>query len=79
MDRLNSSNGISVSSCLIVYQPGGGAPVSSTSQAISKNWKIPMPSSPEFYSREPRALAMSEIPQVIEDFRQAAVNAIRAG
>ncbi|PKI38977.1 hypothetical protein CRG98_040629 [Punica granatum] len=39
-----------------VYQPDGQATVSSTSKAISENWKV-----------------------VVEDFRQAAVNAIQAG
>ncbi|OWM77302.1 hypothetical protein CDL15_Pgr028939 [Punica granatum] len=63
-----------------VYQPDGKAPVSSTSKAISENWKVIMPDrSQELSHRQPRALETSEISQVVEDFRQAAVNAIQAG
>ncbi|OWM77299.1 hypothetical protein CDL15_Pgr028936 [Punica granatum] len=63
-----------------VYQPDGQATVSSTSKAISENWKVVMPDrSQELFHRQPRALETSEISQVVEDFRQAAVNAIQAG
>ncbi|GAB2219521.1 hypothetical protein Droror1_Dr00007158 [Drosera rotundifolia] len=62
-----------------VYQPGGAAPISSSITPISSRWKAQMPDdSFENYS-VPRALETSEVPGVVEDFRQAAVNAIKAG
>lgn len=62
-----------------VYQPGGAAPISSTSKPISKKWKILMPDATYVAYPEPRPLAAHEIPEVVEDYRVAAINAIEAG
>ncbi|XP_076905787.1 artemisinic aldehyde Delta(11(13)) reductase-like [Bidens hawaiensis] len=62
-----------------VYQPGGDAPISSTNKSISNKWKILMPDATYGRYPEPRPLATHEIPQVVEDYRLAAVNAIEAG
>lgn len=66
-----------VSHC--VYQPGCGAPLSSTNKPISSRWKVQLPDgSVDDYST-PRALATLEILELVEQFRQAAINAVRAG
>ncbi|GAB4838028.1 12-oxophytodienoate reductase 3 [Ancistrocladus abbreviatus] len=62
-----------------VYQPGGAAPISSTNKSISNRWRILMPDGSHAKYLPPRALAASEISGVVEDYRHAAVNAIRAG
>ncbi|XP_020226584.1 12-oxophytodienoate reductase 3 [Cajanus cajan] len=62
-----------------VYQPNGDLPISSTSKAISEKWKVLMPHGSFGAFSEPRALNTSEISQVVEHYRQAAINAIRAG
>ncbi|GAB4826157.1 12-oxophytodienoate reductase 7 [Ancistrocladus abbreviatus] len=62
-----------------VYQPGGEAPLSSTSKAISERWKILMPDGSYAPASRPRALAADEIPHIVEQFREAAINAIQAG
>ncbi|KAK9275400.1 hypothetical protein L1049_022664 [Liquidambar formosana] len=63
-----------------VYQPGGtGSPISSTNKSISGRWRILMPDGTHGRYPAPRALATSEIPAVVEDYRHAALNAIRAG
>ncbi|KAJ8750764.1 hypothetical protein K2173_015945 [Erythroxylum novogranatense] len=62
-----------------VYQPGGAAPISSTSKAISNRWRILMPDGTHATYPEPRPLKTSEIPEVVEHYRCAALNAIRAG
>ncbi|GAB2291888.1 12-oxophytodienoate reductase 3 [Dionaea muscipula] len=62
-----------------VYQPGGSAPISATNKPISKRWNILMPDGSHAKYLPPRALTTSEIPAVVEDYRQAALNAIRAG
>ncbi|GAB4853729.1 12-oxophytodienoate reductase 3 [Ancistrocladus abbreviatus] len=51
-----------------VYQPGGGTPISSTEKPISNRWRILMPD----------GSYASEIPEVVEHYRQAMLNAIRA-
>ena len=63
---------------IIAYQPGGQPPISSTNKRVSG--KLLMPSGKEHgeYS-QPRALLTEEIPKVVNDFRLAARNAIRAG
>ncbi|GAB4853719.1 12-oxophytodienoate reductase 3 [Ancistrocladus abbreviatus] len=61
-----------------VYQPGGGTPISSTEKPISNRWRILMPDGSYGRYPPPRALAASEIPEVVEHYRQAALNAIRA-
>ncbi|KAK1417428.1 hypothetical protein QVD17_26555 [Tagetes erecta] len=62
-----------------VYQPGGGAPISSTKKSISNKWKILMPNATYSPYPEPRPLATHEVLNVVEDYRLAAINAIEAG
>lgn len=62
-----------------VYQPNGVAPISSTSKPISKKWRILMPDGTHAQYPNPRPLATHEIPEVVEDYRLAAINAIEAG
>ncbi|KAF3439671.1 hypothetical protein FNV43_RR17949 [Rhamnella rubrinervis] len=62
-----------------VYQPGGGSPISSTSKPISGRWRILLPDGSYGTYPKPRALETYEIPQVVEQYRRAALNAIRAG
>ncbi|CAL1357474.1 unnamed protein product [Linum trigynum] len=62
-----------------VYQPGGAAPISSTSKPVSKRGRILMPDGTWAPYPVPRQLQTSEIPLVVESYRNAAVNAIRAG
>ncbi|XP_060668188.1 12-oxophytodienoate reductase 3-like [Ziziphus jujuba] len=63
-----------------VYQPDGGLPISSTSKPISEKWDILLPDGThDAYHSTPRALETYEISQVVEHFRQSAINAIRAG
>lgn len=66
-------------SCDIAYQPGGAAPISSTNKPISSRWKVLLPEGSLSDYSSPRALAASEIPNIIDDYRQAAINSIRAG
>lgn len=54
------------------FQPNGQAPISSTDKPAT-------PEFPEDYFSPPRRLRTDEIPQIIEDFRNAARNAIEAG
>ncbi|KAG6511828.1 hypothetical protein ZIOFF_029906 [Zingiber officinale] len=62
------------------YQPGGtAAPISSTNKPISGRWKILMPDGKYGNYATPRRLATSEIPQIVQDYQQAAINAIEAG
>ncbi|XP_043704306.1 12-oxophytodienoate reductase 7-like [Telopea speciosissima] len=63
-----------------VYQPGGtGSPISSTSKPISGRWRILMPDGSYGKYPNPHALTTTEIPEVVAHYRQAALNAIRAG
>ncbi|GAB4853728.1 12-oxophytodienoate reductase 3 [Ancistrocladus abbreviatus] len=62
-----------------VYQPGWAAPISSTNKPISKRWSVLMPDASHAEYPAPRALLSSEIQEVVEHYRQAACNAIRAG
>ncbi|CAJ1940494.1 unnamed protein product [Sphenostylis stenocarpa] len=62
-----------------VYQPGGAAPISSTSNPISEKWKVIMPDGSLGVFTEPRALTTAEICEVVEHYRLSAINAIRAG
>lgn len=62
-----------------VYQHGGGAPISSTNKPISSRWNVLMPDASHAEYPEPRALDATEILEVVEDYRRAALNAIRAG
>ncbi|KAL3597820.1 hypothetical protein D5086_009457 [Populus alba] len=61
-----------------VYQPGGAAPISSINKAISNRWRILMTDGTYSTCSAPRALETSEIPEVVELYSQAALNAIRA-
>lgn len=62
-----------------VYQPGGNKPISSTNRGISEKWSAMMPDGSLDTHSQPRALKTSEIPHVVEGYRQAAINAVRAG
>ncbi|KAJ4958672.1 hypothetical protein NE237_025783 [Protea cynaroides] len=63
-----------------VYQPGGtSSPISSTSKPISGRWRILMPDGSYSKYPTPRALATTEIPEVVAHYRQATLNAVRAG
>lgn len=63
-----------------VYQPGGTtAPISSTSKPVSKRWRILMPNGTYGNYSLPRPLPAHEISNVVNDYRQAALNAIEAG
>ncbi|WVZ92587.1 hypothetical protein U9M48_038637 [Paspalum notatum var. saurae] len=62
-----------------IYQPGGAAPISSTDKPISSRWRILMPDGSYGKYPTPRRLATSEIPEIVEQYRQAAINAIKAG
>ncbi|XP_078179757.1 oxophytodienoate-reductase 3 [Carex rostrata] len=62
-----------------VYQPGGAAPISSTDKPISGRGRILMPDGSYAKYPKPRRLTTIEIPEIIQLYRQAAVNAISAG
>ncbi|XP_061987939.1 12-oxophytodienoate reductase 3-like [Rosa rugosa] len=62
-----------------VYQPSGRSPISSTNNPISNRWKILLPDGSQETYAQPRRLETHEIPQIVEQYRQAALNAIRAG
>ncbi|XP_062191661.1 12-oxophytodienoate reductase 7-like isoform X2 [Phragmites australis] len=62
-----------------VYQPGGADPISSTDKPISSRWRILMPDGSYGKYPTPRRLATLEIPEIVEQYRQAAINAIEAG
>ncbi|GMH08856.1 hypothetical protein Nepgr_010696 [Nepenthes gracilis] len=62
-----------------VYQPDGGAPVSSTNKAVSERWPATMPDGSNGLFSQPRALTAEEVPEIVDQFRRAAINAMRAG
>lgn len=67
-----------------VYQPtaedgNGAAPISSTDTPISTRWKILLPNAEHGVYARPRRLSELEIPSVVDDYRQAAANAMKAG
>ncbi|GMH04112.1 hypothetical protein Nepgr_005951 [Nepenthes gracilis] len=62
-----------------VFQPGGAAPISPTDKPISKRWTVLMPDGSQAEYPPPRRLETYEIPDVVADFGQASLNAIRAG
>ncbi|CAM8890209.1 unnamed protein product [Rhodiola kirilowii] len=62
-----------------VYQPGCQKPISSTNKGISKRWRILMPDGTNDNYPEPRALENFEIPDILNHYRIAALNAILAG
>ncbi|KAM6599934.1 hypothetical protein CsatA_019543 [Cannabis sativa] len=61
-----------------VYQPNGGSPISSTNKAISNKWKVLLPEGSFESYPEPRVLETNEILELVDDYRRAAINAIRA-
>ncbi|KAL4194474.1 hypothetical protein AMTRI_Chr05g59470 [Amborella trichopoda] len=62
-----------------VYQPEGKLPISSTNQPVPAPWSILMPDGPSGPYSTPRALETHEIPDIVDQFRSAARNAMRAG
>ncbi|CAL0324636.1 unnamed protein product [Lupinus luteus] len=62
-----------------VYQPGGAAPISSTNKPLSDRCKVLLPDGSIDSHPDPRQLNTSEIPEIVEHYRQSAINAIRAG
>jgi 12-oxophytodienoic acid reductase len=62
------------------YMPNGGRPISSTNQPIKDGSVITLKGTYQFSdSPPPRALEISELPTVVEQYRVSARNAIRAG
>ncbi|XP_078444764.1 oxophytodienoate-reductase 3 [Wolffia australiana] len=61
------------------YQPGGSAPISSTDKPITDRWKILLPCGDRASFGRPRRLTAAEIRSVVEDYRNAAANAMAAG
>jgi N-ethylmaleimide reductase len=61
------------------FQPGGALPISSSAVAISPELKTMTADRKVMPYETPRALDTSEIPDVVESFRQAAINALQAG
>lgn len=61
------------------YQPNGSPPVSSTAQKVPEGWSIRLPNEAMAGYSQPRALSAEEIPNIVEQFRAAARNAMRAG
>lgn len=59
------------------YQPGGLAPVSAS--AVGKSGNCTLPDGSQAPYPTPRALTIDEIRRVMEDYRRAAENAVRAG
>lgn len=62
-----------------VYQPGGIAPVSSTDNPISSKCEIHLPDGKYGQFSRPRRLSSAEITSVVDDYRQASINALKAG
>ncbi|KAH6828534.1 oxophytodienoate-reductase 3 [Perilla frutescens var. hirtella] len=61
------------------FQADGIVPISSTEKPISERWKVQLPDgSLEIYPK-PRKLETPEIPELVQQFRQAAIHAILAG
>lgn len=58
------------------YQPNGQAPISSTERMVSP--QMSHDGRLEEFS-PPRRLTKEEIPQIVDDYRKAARNAIEAG
>lgn len=61
------------------FQPGGALPVAPSAIAISQELKTSTADGKFTTYETPRALEMSEIPGIIDAFRQAAKNALAAG
>jgi N-ethylmaleimide reductase len=61
------------------FQPGGALPVAPSAVPISAELKTMTADGKPASYETPRALETSEIPDVVESFRQAAINAQKAG
>jgi hypothetical protein len=61
------------------YQPGGAAPISSSAVAISDAWEVTTPKYEPAKYPTPRALEEAEIAGIVEQYAQAAKNAVEAG
>ena len=61
------------------FQPGGAVPVAPSAVAISQELKTATADGKVTAYETPRALEISEIPGIIDAFRQAARNALEAG
>lgn len=64
---------------MAVYQPDGGAPVSSTEKQISEHWPLIMPDGSYAHFSKPKALSTDDISKYVDYYRIAATNAIEAG
>ncbi|KAG6414300.1 hypothetical protein SASPL_127019 [Salvia splendens] len=60
-------------------KPGGIAPISSTDKPISKRWRVLLPNGKYEIYPSPRKLGTHELPQIVHEYRQSALNAIEAG
>lgn len=60
------------------FQPNGEVPISSTEKPFSSQLQTNSGVGAEFFT-PPRRLRTDEIPQIVDDFRLAARNAIEAG
>lgn len=61
------------------YQPGNVAPVSASPIAIGESFEVYTPKGGPFKYTQPRALESSEIQQIVQQYAEAAKNAIAAG
>jgi len=64
---------LNLCSIVTVFQPNGQAPISSTDKPLKQN------GIEEAQVTPPRRLRTDEIPHIVNDFRVAARNAIKAG
>lgn len=64
---------------LAELQLGGVVPISSTDKPISKRWRVLLPDGKYELYPKPRKLEAYELPELVEQYRQAAINAIEAG
>ncbi|KAL5705529.1 12-oxophytodienoate reductase [Ranunculus cassubicifolius] len=63
-----------------VFQPNGNsAPISSTSKPVSNRWRILLPDGTHGHYTPPRPISIDEISDIVEHYRQGAINAIEAG
>ncbi|XP_057766980.1 12-oxophytodienoate reductase 3 [Salvia miltiorrhiza] len=60
-------------------QPGGIEPISSTDKPISKRWRVLLPNGKYEIYPKPRKLETHELPELVHQYRQSAINAIEAG
>ncbi|KAH6828535.1 oxophytodienoate-reductase 3 [Perilla frutescens var. hirtella] len=60
-------------------QADGISPISSTEKPISDRWRVQLPDGSHEIYPKPRKLETDEIPELVQQFRQAAIHAISAG